>query len=244
MKTIRVIWMTYALAGMLPVMLNSLASANTGANVRCWAPGMTEPITLNSHGQGIGVYCGRPDSYVIYGVAGTLTLGDQCDGAFPDPNDPSRRFRQGWWIGDLGAYTNITSLVKLQVNWAQYYPERLTVTGDRPGVTTGPVRKYGDVWDTSKMFGYREVTMVFHLAGSQDSPIPNRNPSGFFYVVGAVNPTATAPTGQLTVSSEAQLRGDVAPVGFTINRGASNKGETPPFTGYDPGGELVLVKTN
>ena len=229
---------------MLAAVLAGPASAGTGANVQCWAPGMSSPITLDSHGQGIGVYCGRPSSYVIYGVAGTLTLGDQCDGAFPDPNSADKKFRQGWWIGGLGAYTNISSNVDLQVNWAQYYPKRLEVTGDRPGVSSGPVRLYGDTWNTAQKFGYPEVTMVFHLAGSQDYTIPNRNPSGYFYVVGEINPTAGDPTGKLTVSSDILLRGNITPVGYSITRGSSTQGQTPPFTGYTPGAELVMVKTN
>lgn len=223
---------------------SNLVSAGTGANVVCWAPGMSAPITLDSHGQGVGVYCGRPDKYVIYGVAGSLALGDQCDGAFPDPSDAQRRFRQGTWIGSLGSRVNISSSVKLQINWAQYYPQRLTVTGDRPGVSTGPVRMYGDTWDTSKMFGYKEVTAVFHLAGSQDFAIPNRNPSGFFYVVGEINPTASEPTGKLTVSNASMLRGNIAQIEYSITRSGSGKGQTPPFTGYDKNGEVTLIKTN
>ncbi len=78
------------------------AMANTGARVFCWAPHLSAPILLNSHGQGIGSYAGRPHTYRILGVAGSLTLGNQCDGAFPDPNDPQSRFRQGWWIGGIG----------------------------------------------------------------------------------------------------------------------------------------------
>lgn len=236
--------LTLQILTLFAVLFGGFASAGTGANVQCWAPGMNSPITLDSHGQGIGVYCGRPNSYVIYGVAGTLTLGDQCDGAFPDPNDPAKKFRQGWWIGGLGGYTNISSCVKLQVNWAQFYPQRLTVTGDRPGASSGPVRLYGETWDTSKMFGYKEVTVVFHLAGSQDYAIPNRNPSGFYYVVGEINPTAGEPTGELSVSKDAILRGNIAPVGFTINRGGSTKGQTPPFSGYNTGSEVVFAKTN
>ncbi len=228
----------------LLIALTGFASGNTGANVRCWAPGMTAPITLNSHGQGIGVYCGRPDVYAIYGVAGTLTLGDQCDGAFPDPNSSDKRFRQGWWIGGLGAYTNISSHVKLQVNGAQYYPKRLEVTGDRPGVSSGPVRLYGETWETLKKFGYRETTIVFHLAGSGDYSIPNRNPSGFFYVVGEINPSAGEPTGKLTIDSNYLLRGNVTPVGYSITRGSTTQGQTPPFTGYAPGNEVVFAKTN
>ncbi|MBX3741236.1 MAG: hypothetical protein KF712_09620 [Akkermansiaceae bacterium] len=228
----------------LLIALAGSASGNTGANVQCWAPGMTAPITLNSHGQGIGVYCGRPENYVIYGVAGSITLGNQCDGAFPDPNSSDNRFRQGWWIGGLGAHTNISSHVKLQVNWAQYYPKRVEVTGDRPGVSSGPVRLYGETWETAKKFGYRETTVVFHLAGSQDYAIPNRNPSGFFYVVGEINPTAGEPTGKLTIDSNYLLRGNITPVGYSITRGSSTKGQTPPFTAYNPGNEVVFAKTN
>ena len=215
-------------------------NANTGARVYCWAPHLSAPILLNSHGQGIGSYAGRPYGYKIYGVAGILTLGDQCDGAFPDPNDPQKRFRQGWWTGGLGARTDISSSVKLQVNWAQYYPKRLEVKGDRPGATTGPVRLYGDTWNTTTMFGYPEVTLVFHLAGSQDYAIPNRNPNGYFYVVGEYLTGPPAVTGKLTISSQSILRGSVTPVGFNINRSGGTM-QTPPFTGYDPSGEVVFL---
>ena len=218
----------------------SAAKAGTGAQVYCWAPHLTSPILLDSHGQGIGSYAGRPYSYKILGVAGSLTLGDQCDGAFPDPADPLKRFRTGWWIGGLGNRTDISSCVKLQVNWAQYYPKRLEVKGDRPGASSGPVRIYGDVWDTTKMFGYPEVTLVFFLGGSQDYAIPNRNPSGFFYVVAEYNLTAPQLTGTLSVSNGSILRGNVTPVGYTINRSGGTI-KTPPFTGYDPNGEVVFL---
>ncbi len=229
-----------ALAGMCFLALAATSFANTGARVYCWAPHLSSPILLNSHGQGIGSYAGRPYSYKIFGVAGSLTLGDQCDGAFPDPADPSRRFRAGWWIGGLGAHTNIYSCVKLQVNWAQYYPKRLEVTGDRPGATSGPVRIYGDTWHTTQMFGYPEVTLVFHLAGSQDSQIPNRNPNGFFYVVGEYHLTPPQVTGSLAVTNQAILRGGITPVGYNINR-TGGSATTPPFTGYDPSGEVVFL---
>ncbi|MFD2255756.1 hypothetical protein ACFSSA_03625 [Luteolibacter algae] len=217
--------------------------AGTGAKVYCWAPHLAAPILLDSHGQGIGTYAGRPYSYKILGVAGVITLGDQCDGAFPDPADPNRRFRKGWWIGGLGANTNIYSSVKLQVNWAQYYPKRLEVTGDRPGATSGPVRLYGDTWETNKMFGYPEVTLVFHLAGSQDSAIPNRNPSGYFYVVGEYLTGPPSVTGKLNVTSETILRGNVTPVGYSINRSGGAE-ITPPFVGYDKAGEVVFPSSS
>jgi len=225
----------------LALALAPLSKGGTGANVRCWAPHLgSSTILLDSHGQGIGSYAGRPYGYKIFGVAGIITLGDQCDGAFPDPNDPQKKFRQGWWIGGLGSNVNISSHVKLQVNWAQFYPKRLSVTGDRPGATSGPVRLYGDTWNTTTMFGYPEVTLVFHLAGSQDSAIPNRNPSGFFYVVGEYLTSAPKVTGALTVTSSAVLRGDVTPVTFKINR-TGGTAATPPFTGYDPNGEVVFL---
>lgn len=216
------------------------AKAGTGAKVYCWAPHLSSPILLDSHGMGVGSYAGRPYGYKIFGVAGSLTLGDQCDGAFPDPNDTLKRFRKGWWIGGLGDRTNIYSSVKLQVNWAQFYPRRLEVTGDRPGSTTGPVRLYGETWDCTKKFGYPEVTLVFHLAGSQDSAIPNRNPNGFFYVVAEYSLTAPQLTGSLTVTNQAVLRNNVTPVGYKINR-SGGTAQTPPFTGYDPNGEVVFL---
>lgn len=219
------------------------ANADTGARVYCWAPHLAAPILLDSHGQGIGSYAGRPYSYKIFGVAGSLTLGDQCDGAFPDPADSAKRFRKGWWIGGLGDRTNIYSSVKLQVNWAQYYPKRLEVTGDRPGTTTGPVRIYGETWDTTTKFGYPEITLVFHLAGSQDSAIPNRNPNGFFYVVGEYLLAPPTLTGKLTVTSQSVLRGNVTPVGYQINRNGGTPA-TPPFNGYNPSGEVVFLSSN
>ncbi|MCW1884756.1 hypothetical protein OKA04_08450 [Luteolibacter flavescens] len=218
----------------------SALEANTGAKVYCWAPHLASPILLNSHGMGVGSYAGRPYGYKIFGVAGSLALGDQCDGAFPDPADAQKRFRKGWWIGGLGDRTNIYSSVKLQVNWAQYYPRRLEVTGDRPGATTGPVRLLGETWDCTTKFGYPEVTLVFHLAGSQDSAIPNRNPNGFFYVVAEYNVTAPQVTGTLNVTSAAILRNNVTPVGYKINR-TGGTAQTPPFTGYDQSGEVVFL---
>ncbi|MCW1913944.1 hypothetical protein OJ996_10180 [Luteolibacter sp. GHJ8] len=216
------------------------ASAGTGAKVYCWAPHLSSPILLDSHGQGIGSYAGRPYGYKILGVAGSLALGDQCDGAFPDSADPLKRFRQGWWSGGLGSRVDISSHVKLQVNWAQFYPKRLEVKGDRPGATTGPVRLYGDVWNCTTMFGYPEVTLVFHLAGAGDYQIPNRNPNGFFYVVAEYNLTAPQVTGTLNVSSQPVLRNNITPVGYKINRSGGTT-TTPPFTGYDPSGEVVFL---
>ena len=217
--------------------------ADTGARVFCWAPHLSAPILLNSHGQGIGSYAGRPFSYKIFGVAGILTLGDRCDGAFPDPNDSQKRFRRGWWIGGLTGRTNIYSSVKLQVNWQQFYPKRLEVTGDRPGSTSGPVRIYGDTWNTTQMFGHPEVTLVFHLAGNQDSAIPNRNPSGFFYVVGEYLTGPPTVTGTLNVTAQSIMRGGVTPVGYTINR-TGGVAQSPPFTGYNQAGEVVFPSSN
>jgi hypothetical protein len=133
--------------------------------------------------------------------------------------------------------------VKLQVNWAQYYPERLSVTGDRAGTTVGPIRIYGETWECTKKFGYPEVTLVFHLAGAGDSAIPNRNPSGFFYVIAEYLPTAPTLSGSLTVPEHRILRGTSSPIGFKITRGASQD-TTPPFVGYDQSGEVTFISSN
>lgn len=232
------------LAVVLMMLLPQLASAGTGADVKCWAPGLSSVITLDSYGQGIGVYAGRPYSYKIFGVAGTLTLGNEVHGGFPDPNDAAKRFRSGWWIGALGGLINSYSSVKLQVNWAQFYPKRLEVRGDRAGSKVGPVRLLGDTWETTKMFGYPETTLVFHLAGVNDDTYPNRNPNGFFYVVGEYLASAPQPTGKLIISQNSILQNTATPVGFSISRTGAGTGQTPPFTGYDPSGEVTFVGSN
>jgi hypothetical protein len=238
MKIIRL-----ALAAILGGLLCTVASAGTGAQVYCWAPGLTSTILLDSYGQGIGAYAGRPYSYNIYGVAGTLTLGNQLPGGvgFADPNDAAHRFRSGSWLGALGGYITSYSCVKIQVNWAQYYPQRLEIRGDRPGITTGKVRKYGTIWNTVSMFGYPETTIVFFLAGQQDDPVCNANPNGYFYVVGEYNATAPTVTGSLSVTSGSVLRGGTTPVGFTFNRGGSTTGQTPSLPGYSTAGEVVFL---
>jgi len=238
MKIIRL-----ALAAIIGALFTTVASAGTGAVVYCWAPGLSSTILLDSYGQGIGAYAGRPYSYNIYGVAGTITLGDQLPGGvgFADPNDAAKRFRSGSWIGALGGYITSYTSVKIQVNWAQYYPQKLELRGDRPGITSGKVRKYGVTWNTVSMFGYPETTIVFFLAGNQDDPVCNANPNGYFYVVGQYNATAPTVTGTLSVTSNAVLRGNTTPVGFTFNRGGSTTGQTPPFTTYSPVGEVVFL---
>lgn len=228
------------------IFFNFAATADTGARVYCWAPHLgSSTILLDSHGQGIGSYAGRPYSYKIMGVAGSLTLGDQCDGAFVSASDPQRRFRKGWWSGETNApFTDISSSVKLQVNWAQYYPKRLQVTGDRAGTTTGPVRLYGDTWNTTTMFGYPEVTLVFHLAGSNDFTIPNRNPNGFFYVIAEYLLSPPQLTGSLNVTNQSVLRGNTTQVGYTINRNGAATPTTPPFKGYEQSGEVTFLNSN
>ena len=217
------------------------AKANTGARVYCWAPHLSSPILLNSYGMGVGSYAGRPYGYKILGVAGILTLGDQVDNAFPDPNDPSRRFRQGSFIGRLGENVNVSSSVRLQVNYAQFYPQQIVVTGDRPGSTTGAVRRLGEVWETTTRFGHPEVTLVFHLAGNGLFHFTNRNPNGYFYVIAEYQPTAPEVTGQLSIPQSVVLRDTTAPVGYEINRTGTSTLPTPPFSGYDQSGEITFI---
>ena len=59
-------------------------------------------------------------------------------------------------------------------------------------------------------------------------------------MVAEYNVTAPQVTGSLTVSNMAILRNNVTPVGYKINR-AGGTTQTPPFTGYDPSGEVVFL---
>ena len=222
------------------------AHADTGARVYCWAPHLDSPILLDSYGMGVGSYAGRPYNYKILGVAGSLTLGDEVDGGYaaskPNGSDQSYRFyKSRYWSGATWSPIEVGSSVRLQVNWAQYYPEKLEIIGSAPGATTGAVRRLGEVWNTNTMFGYPEVTLVFHLAGNGVYPYTNRDVNGFFYVVADYQLSAPAISGELNIANNYILRDSATPVGYTINRSGGSTEQTPPFTGYDQSGEVTFV---
>ena len=222
------------------------AKADTGARVYCWAPHLDAPILLDSYGMGVGSYAGRPYNYKILGVAGSLTLGSQTDGGYADRNtdssDSSYRFyKSRYWSGAAWEPIEVGTSVRLQVNYAQYYPEKLEIIGDRPATTTGAVRRLGDVWNTNIMFGYPEVTLVFHLAGNGLYPYTNRDPHGFFYVVAEYQLSAPEVSGELNISGNLFLKDSTTPVGYSINRSGGSSSSTPPFTGYDQSGEVTFV---
>ncbi|MBK1882684.1 hypothetical protein JIN85_09665 [Luteolibacter pohnpeiensis] len=227
------------------VLLQASATADTGARVYCWAPGMSSTQLLDSYGMGTGHWLGNYDDYIIYGIAGSLTLGDQMSNAAPDASDPEKRFRSGkaeW--GNMGGLITSYSAVRLRVDTESrgFYPELLELHGDRAGVTTGPVRLYGDTWHMQRaQYNQISVSIGFHLAAEyqNNEPYVNRNPNGFFYVVAERQITSTAPTGALTIANPRIYKGTTAVVGYEINRGSV--GETPPFTGYSTSDEAVTV---
>ena len=227
------------------LLLTVAASADTGARVYCWAPGMRSAQLLDSYGMGTGHWLGNYDNYIIYGVAGSLTLGDQMSNAAPDASDPQKRFRSGkkeW--GNMGGLITSYSAVRLRVDTENrgFYPKILELHGDRAGTTTGPVRLYGDTWHMKRaQWNQISVSIGFHLAAEyqNNEPYVNRNPSGFFYVVAERQISSKAPTGALTIANPRVYKGSTTVVGFQINRGTV--GETPPFNGYNSGGETVTA---
>ena len=245
MKTLKTI-----LCSLAALMLLALpVSAGTGALVYCWAPGMNSSQLLDSYGMGSGHWLGNYDNYIIYGVAGSLTLGDQMSNAAPDASDPQKRFRSGrkeW--GNMGGLITSYSAVRLRVDTdgRGFYPKILELYGDRAGATTGPVRLYGDTWHLKRaIWNQVSVSIGFHLAAEyqNNQPYVNRNPNGFFYVVAERQITTKLPTGTLTIANPRIYRGTTAVVGYKINRGGV-VGEIPPFTGYGSGLETVMAIAN
>jgi len=239
-------------ASLLACLIVALCPAPLRAapSVWCWAPGMQYPVKMNSLNLGLGLSLGRPYYYRIYGVAGTLSLGDQASGATADPSDSQRRFRKNQLLS-LGSYVNSYSYVKLKVNDTRFYDQWLEVSGDRPNVTLAPVRYIGNTWIVQKEFGTPDTRLDFYLAGlglgsllGVDPPYYNLNPSGYFYVVGEYLATPPTPTGKITVSKNYVLNNASVPVTYHIDHGFNLNGETPPFTGYDPSGEVKFVAGN
>jgi len=226
------------------------ASLRAGPSVWCWAPGMPSPVRMNALNLGLGISLGAPYSYRIYGVAGSLTLGDLVSGATADPGDAQRRFRQNFLLS-LGGYVNSYSYVKLKVNNTRFYDQYLQVQGDRPAAMVGPVRYMGASWEIQKEFGVPDTRLDFYLAGlglgsllGVDPPYYNLNPSGYFYVVGEYLAVPPTPTGSLTISKNYVLKNTAFPVSYHIDHGYNLNGQTPPFTGYDPSAESVFTATN
>ncbi len=201
-------------------MLALPAVANTGAYIECFAPGMKTPMVLNSVGGTVGVDLGAPFRYEIWGVSGSLTLGDTAVGAKVKTNDPFKRFQANSNKNNVDSH----SWVKLQVNSEKFYPSSLFVMGDRAGLTTGDVRMTGEHWVTSQRHGVSTVNLVFHLAGTTsglNTPYPNSNPTGYFYVLGEYQATPPPPTGTLTVSPKYVQAGNTTDLTWSIYRAGS-----------------------
>jgi len=190
------------------------ATANTGARIECFAPGMKTPTILNTAGGAVSVDLGAPFRYEIWGVSGALTLGDKATGTKLDGQSRFTRL-------DNNSKVNSHSWVKLQVNSEQFYPQSLFVSGPKPAATTGNVSLSGDHWVTNQRHGISNVNLVFHLAGTTsglNTPHPNRNPTGYFHVLGEYQATPPVPTGTISASPKLVQAGNTTDVTWSIFR--------------------------
>jgi len=210
--------------------------ANTGANVQCWAPGMgSQIVTITSYGQTLNVSFGRPFRYEIYGVAGRITLGNRMHTGRVDPNG---YFSSNIRNSDVKDRVDSTTSLRLLVNNEHIYPRLISITGATPGVTYGPARLYGESWVTFEKSGFPDTTLGFRLAGTEAGDFVNRNPFGYFYVIGEYHPVPPNPTGEIGVLHDFVLQGMSTQVFYKILRvGAAQT--VPPFADYDPNQEII-----
>lgn len=194
-----------ALAAILGGVPWGILHANTGANVQCWAPGMgSQIVTVTSYGQQIDVSFGRPFRYEVYGVAGRLTLGSRMHIGGVDSNG---YFTSNVRNSDVKNRVDSTSSLRLLVNNEHVYPRLIGVTGERPGDAFGPARLYGESWVTQEKTGFPDTTLGFKLAGTESGDYVNRNPYGYFYVIGEYHPVPPNPIGEIGVQHEFVLQG-------------------------------------
>lgn len=213
-----------------------------GAQVICWAPGMSGSVTLSESVRQNSVSLGTPYRYRVFGVAGQLTLGGKAANA----EVADGRFRQKF-LGLLGtgAAVDSTAFVALQTGLTRIYPEMLSVKGPSPGHGVGPVHRYGADWTLCDPRHPVPVNLTFHLPGSSvlsglapgllAPPHYNLNPSGYFYVLGEYHPAPPVMTGSLSIASSTALYGRSLVVGFEINRVEDDPVFRPPFLGLDLG---------
>lgn len=194
------------------------------AQVECWAPGMTQPVTLTSAlGNGSKtVKLGKPYRYDVYGVAGSLELG----GSARDATVNGGVFKRNGLLGIPGnttvssnAYVMMqTGLLNLKV-----YPKKLEVSGTAPGTRVGPVVSYGDNWTLSDPKNPAQVDLTFHQSGSSllggllpgilEPSYANLNPKGTFYVLGEYHAAPPVMTGTLVLGADKVLTG--CPVSYS-----------------------------
>lgn len=200
-----------------------LATSQVHAQVECWAPGMTTSVVLNSATGSRSVSLGKPYRYDVYGVAGSLELGDQAR----DTIVVSGKFRQKQLIG-TGPIVSSTGAVTLQTGLLNYYPNQLSVTGTMPATAVGPVLNYGALWTLSDPKNPANVNLTFHQTGSSllgallpgllEPSHANLNPKGSFYVLGEYHAAPPVMTGTLAVGADEVLMGCPVSCTWSVQR--------------------------
>ncbi|RYD21944.1 MAG: hypothetical protein EOP88_09670 [Verrucomicrobiaceae bacterium] len=162
-----------------------LAAPQIHAQVECWAPGMASSVLLTSTSGSRSVSLGKPYRYDVFGVAGSLELGDQARDALV----VSGKFRQKYLIG-TGSIVSSTGAITLQTGLLTYYPKQLSVTGNTPTTAVGPILNYGALWTLSDPKNPANVNFTFHQTGSSllgallpgllEPAHANLNPKGSF----------------------------------------------------------------
>jgi hypothetical protein len=227
----------------LAISLALVPCKQSEAQVQCWAPGMTAPITLSELNRSETVTIGKPFRFDLYGVAGKLQLGDQArnavvvDGRFKELN-------LGGLLGTGGTVQSI-AYVALQTSLLNIYPQRLSVSGSMPDIAVGPIHQYGVNWTLSDPKNPATVSLGFHLPGSSllGSLLPNiaspanynLNPKGYFYALGEYHAAPPVLSGTISFSSADQvILGSSLNVTYQITRYDAPINR-PPFLGLDLG---------
>ncbi|WP_411827869.1 hypothetical protein [Luteolibacter sp. AS25] len=212
------------------------------AQVECWGPGMSSPVTLTEYNRSATVTLAKPFRCDIFGVAGKLELGNKANNA----TVKNGLFKQNILGGLLGTGQTVQSstYVVLQTGLTKFYPENFSVSNSSPGASVGPVMQYGENWTLSDPRNPANVSYGFHLAGSSllGSLLPgvispanyNLNPKGYFYVLGEYHEAPPVMTGTLVVSSEQVISGVSVNVSYQISRFDAPI-YRPPFLGLDLG---------
>jgi hypothetical protein len=215
--------------------------ATASADVQCWAPGMPSTVSITSTARNQAVNLGKPYRYDIFGVGGTLTLGDQANQA----QVTGGVFKQKLLgLIPLGGTVSSTAFIELQTGLTNFYPQTLSVSGTTPGTTVGPVQQYGADWTLCDPKHQVPVNLTFHTAGSNllTALLPgllspsyyNINPTGYFYVLGEYHAAPPVMSGTLSVPADSVMVGTQSTVSFYVEKD-DQPIYRPPFLGLDLG---------
>ncbi|MCW1883421.1 hypothetical protein OKA04_01690 [Luteolibacter flavescens] len=223
-------------------LLAATASLSTSvAQVECWAPGMTAPVTLTETTRSRSVSFHRPYRYDVFGIAGRLDLGNRATNAAVVGNQFYHRV-----LGITGGVVESTSYVRLQ-SGTQFYPIDLAVKSRVPATRVGPIHQYGPNWTLCDPKNPRDVGLTFHLSGSGllgallAPAYNNLNPIGYFYVLGEYHSAPPVMTGDVSVPSNSILYGASVPITYLIGRAPQRPVYRPPFLGLDLGDVNLAV---